>query len=264
MALVTPWLSWLNGALLALQLCVHSAMLEQVELTTRQHTTLLTLAPYSNSVWVVIYLLLVLTAAVDCAFPSLSFFSASPQPTLLRSLFALSCLVSVGWILAFSQGAIHSAVMLLIMLWVALLVIYAHVLLDRRQSEFSYLQLLCSGQLGLNVYFVWICVWLLLAMTALAENANGGALSLCSYQCVVSVLTTAALLALVQEYDVVFGLIGSWALTAMSTDPLIQQQQSFEAQLVASGVRASCLQGAQIVLVFLVLALLRCVALEYA
>lgn len=264
MTLLVPWISWLNGALLALQLCVHSVILEQVELTTRQHATLLTLAPYSSSVWVMIYLLLVLTAAVDCAFPSLSFFSASPQPTMLRSLFALSCVVGVGWILAFALGAVHSAVVLLIMLWVALFVIYAHVLLDRRQSEFSYLQLLCSGQLGMNVYFVWICVWLLLAMTALAEDASGETLSLRSYQCVVSVLTTAALLALVQEYDIVFGLIGFWALTAMATDPLIQQQQGFEAQLVASSVRASCLQGAQIVLVFLALALLRCVALECA
>lgn len=261
---LVAWLSWVNGALLALQLFVHSALLEDIELTTRKHDTLLSLEPSSSSVWIVIYLLLVLTTAVDCAFPTLSFFSAAPQPTLLRCLFALSCVVSVGWILAFSHGAVHSAAVLLIMLWVLLFVIYAHVLLDRRQSEFSSLQLLCSGQLGLNVYFVWICVWLLLAMTALAEDASAGALSLRSYQCLISVLTTAALLALVQEYDVVFGLVGFWALTAMAANPLIQQEEGFEAQLLASSVRASCLQAAQIVFVFLALALLRCVAPDVA
>lgn len=244
-------LNWINAALFAVQLFVNSAMSRNIGPMSRKHETLITPAPYAFAIWGVIYTLLTLSVVVDCACPAWSFFGASAHPTLLRLLFAVSCVLNMAWIALFSHEYIHLSTIVLVALWGVLLMLYMYILVDRRQGNSSWLQYICS-ELGLNLYFAWTCAATLIAITVSLQEIVDGYLSLPAYTAMVSVLTVLTISALVYDTDVVFGLVAIWALVAIAVKSL---ELDVATERVSLSVRACCSQSAAVIAAFVFIAL---------
>lgn len=242
--------AWVNAALFALQLYVNGYSSRQIGPMSRKHETLITPAPYAFSIWGLIYSLLAVAVVVDCACASLSVFE-SPHATLLRALFAVSCLMNMAWIVFFTHEYVNLATATLVVLWAALLALYLHILALRRDQGFSYGRYLCS-ELGITIYFAWTCAALLISICVSLQDFVGGYLSLTAYLSALSLLAVAAISALVYAEDFAFALVTIWALRAIAVKQL---ELAPAVERVSLSVRTSATQSAAIIAAFILVAL---------
>lgn len=244
-------LAWINAALFAIQLVVNKAMAKNFGPKSHKRETLITPAPYAFSIWGLIYALLLAMVVADCASPSWSFFGASADPTLLRLLFAGTCVLNTLWVVIFSHEYIHLSTLVLVALWGLLLTIYLYILDDRHQGDSDWLQYLCS-ELGLIVYFAWTCAATLIMTTISLQEIAGSYLSLAAYTAMVSILTVLSISALVYETDIAFGLVAVWALVGISVK---DHELDFATERVSLSVRACCTQSAVVIAAFILISL---------
>ncbi|RLN67349.1 hypothetical protein BBJ29_003085 [Phytophthora kernoviae] len=165
-------LSWVNLGLYALQIFVNGFSANTIGPMSRRHETLITPAPYAFSIWGFIYTFLALTVITDCFLPSASFFTTSSNPTLLRGLFAVSCLMNMGWIVFFTNEYVNVATLTLVVLWLALFALYVHIVQTRRDSTFELKRYVLS-ELGVTVYFAWTCAATLISFAVTAQSFRG-------------------------------------------------------------------------------------------
>lgn len=244
-------LSWLNAALFATQLYVNSKLSRNIGPMSRKHETLITPAPYAFAIWGLIYTMLSLAVIVDCGCPSLSIYAASSHATLLRAAFAVSCVMNMAWVALFSHEYINVATGVLIVLWMALFTLYAHIVMDRRERGFSYARYVV-GELPIILYFAWTCAATLISLAVTFQDVAQGFLSLPSYLALVAVLTVATLSAVIYEGELAFGLVAIWALVAVSVKELNLEAS---AERTSLSVRACAALSAAIIASFLVVSL---------
>ncbi|CAI5743136.1 unnamed protein product [Hyaloperonospora brassicae] len=250
MATTSP-LAWLNLALYALQLVANRQWARDIGPMSRRYETLLTPAPYAFSVWGFIYTCVAVPVVVDCFWPAASVYANAPNATVLRALFALSCLMNGLWLVLFTNDAVNAATVALLVLWFALFVLYAHVVTERRDAGAD-LWRFVRNELGLTVYFAWTCGATLISFAVTAQDVAGGFLSLTSYVTLLSLLVVAALSAVVYAGDVTFGLVAVWTLVGLAV-----KRTTFEprVELIATNVRACAAQSAALVTAFIVISL---------
>ncbi|TYZ69015.1 hypothetical protein PybrP1_011255 [[Pythium] brassicae (nom. inval.)] len=238
------WLAWANAGLFAAQLYVNGLLSRRIGPMSRQHETLITPAPYAFSIWGVIYTLLALFVVVDCGCPSLSIFAtAVERASLLRAAFALTCTMNVAWVALFSNGYINASTGVLVVLWLALFTLYAHILADRRARGFSLARYLV-GELPIVMYFAWTCAATLISVAVTLQDYAEGFLSLAAYLMLLAVLAVAALSAVVYEGELAFGLVAVWALVAIAVKEL---ELKPDAERTSLSVRASAAFGAAVI-----------------
>lgn len=250
-AMAVAALAWLNAALFAAQLYVNGYSSRNIAPMSRKHETLITPAPYAFSIWGFIYSLLAVAVVVDCACSSLSLFADVPHASLLRALFAVACLMNVAWVVFFTHEWLHAASCSLLVLWLALLALYLHVLAIRRDQGFSFGRYLCS-ELGITVYFAWTCAALLISICVSLQEFAGGYLSLTAYLSALSLLSVAAISALVYAEDFAFAMVAIWALRAIAVKQL---DLTPAVERVSLSVRTSATQSAAIIGAFIIVAL---------
>ncbi|KAG7391525.1 hypothetical protein PHYPSEUDO_004595 [Phytophthora pseudosyringae] len=248
---MTALLSWVNLALYALQLVVNGHSSRSIGPMARRYETLITPAPYAFSIWGFIYAFLAATVVVDCFWPSASFFTSAPNAAVLRTLFAVSCLMNMAWIVFFTNEYVNVATLTLVVLWLALFALYAHVVTERRDAGFDLKRYVLS-ELGLTVYFAWTCGATLISFAVTAQDVAGDYLSLTSYVALLSLLTVATLSAVIYEGDVAFGLVAIWTLVGLAA-----KSTTLEAhvELIAMNIRACATQSAAVVAAFVVISI---------
>ncbi|KAG1689315.1 hypothetical protein DVH05_002383 [Phytophthora capsici] len=243
-------LSWTNLALYVLQLVVNGHSSRSIGPMARRYDTLITPAPYAFSIWGFIYTFLAATVVVDCFWPSLSFFTSAPNANVLRTFFAVSCLMNMAWIVFFTNEYVNVATLTLVILWLSLFALYAHIVTERRDTGFDLKRFVVS-ELGLTVYFAWTCAATLINFAVTAQYIAGDYLSFSSYVALLSVLAVVTLSTVIYEGDVAFGLVVIWALVGLAV-----KNTTLEArvQLIAMNIRACATQSAAIVAAFIVIA----------
>lgn len=244
-------LAWINAALFAVQLVVNKAMSKNFGPKSHKRETLITPAPYAFSIWGVIYMLLMVMVVVDCASPSWSFFGTSADPTLLRLLFACTCVLNTIWVVLFSREYIHLSTFVLVALWSVLLTIYVYALKDRSHGDTDWLHYICSEP-GLIVYFAWTCAATLVMITMSLQEIVEGYLPLAVYTVMISILSVLAIAALVYETDVTLGVVVIWALVGISVR---DQELDITTERVSLSVRACCAQNAIVIAAFVLIGL---------
>lgn len=244
-------LSWVNLALYALQLFVNGFSSRNIGPMSRRYETLITPAPYAFSIWGFIYTFLALTVLADCFWPAASFYTGAANPTLLRSLFAVSCLMNMAWIIFFTNEYVNVATLTLVVLWLALLALYAHIAQTRRDEGFELKRYVLS-ELGVTVYFAWTCAATLISFAVTAQYFSEDYLSLTSYIALLSLLAVATLSAVIYENDVAFGLVAIWALVGLAAKSTVLEAR---VELIALNIRACATQSAAIVAAFIVISI---------
>ncbi|POM66609.1 Hypothetical protein PHPALM_17501 [Phytophthora palmivora] len=244
-------LSKVNLALYVLQLFVNAHSSRSIGPMAHRYETLITPAPYAFSIWAFIYTFLAATVVVDCFWPSVSFYTSAPNASVLRSLFAVSCLMNIAWIVFFTNEFVNVATFTLVVLWFALFALYAHVVTERRDTGFDLKRYVLS-ELGLTVYFAWTCAATLISFAVTAQYVTSDYLSLTSYVALLSLLAVATLSAVIYEGDVAFGLVAIWALVGLATKNTTLEPH---VQLIATNIRACATQSAAIVAAFIVISI---------
>ncbi|GAB9476132.1 hypothetical protein Gpo141_00013203 [Globisporangium polare] len=244
-------LAWVNAALFATQLYVNGAMSRNIGPMSRKHETLITPAPYAFAIWGLIYTLLTISVIVDCGCPSLSIYAASAHATLLRSVFAVSCVMNMAWIVFFSNEYINVATGVLVVLWMALFTLYVHIVSDRREHGFAYSRYIV-GELPIIAYFAWTCAATLISFAVTSQDFAQGFLSLTSYLVLVSILSVATLSAVISEGELAFGCVAIWALVAVSVKELNLEEN---AERTSLSVRACAALSAAIIAAFMVISI---------
>ncbi|OWZ05292.1 hypothetical protein PHMEG_00022645 [Phytophthora megakarya] len=245
------WLPKVNLALYVLQLIVNGHSAHSIGPMAHRYETLITPAPYAFSIWGFIYTFLAGTVVVDCFWPSLSFYTSAPNAAVLRILFAVSCLMNMVWIVFFTNEFVNVATVTLVVLWFALFALYAHIVIERRDSGFDLKRYVLS-ELGVIVYFAWTCAATLISFAVTAQYVANDYLSLTSYVALLSLLGVATLSAVIYEADVAFGLVVIWALVGLATKRTTLEPPT---QLVAMNIRACATQSAAIVAAFIVISI---------
>ncbi|KAE9351894.1 hypothetical protein PF008_g5708 [Phytophthora fragariae] len=244
-------LSWVNLALYALQLFVNGHSSRSIGPMSRRYETLITPAPYAFSIWGFIYMFLAATVVVDCFWPAASFFSSAPNATALRALFAVSCLMNMAWIVFFTNEFVNVATVTLVILWLALFALYAHIVQERRDTGFDLKRYVLS-ELGVTVYFAWTCTATLISFAVSAQYVANDFLSFTSYVALLSLLAVAMLSAVIYEGDVAFGLVAVWALVGLAAKTTTLEPR---VELIAMNIRACATQSAAIVAAFIVISI---------
>uniref|UniRef100_K3X697 Uncharacterized protein n=1 Tax=Globisporangium ultimum (strain ATCC 200006 / CBS 805.95 / DAOM BR144) TaxID=431595 RepID=K3X697_GLOUD len=242
-------LSWVNAALFAAQLYVNGAMSRNIGPMSRKHETFITPAPYAFSIWGLIYTLLTISVIVDCGCPTLSIYAGSAHATLLRAVFAVSCVMNLAWIVLFSSEYINVATAVLVVLWVALFTLYVHIINHRRERGFSYTNYFL-GELPIITYFAWTCAATLISFAVTFQDFAQDYLSLTSYLVLVAILSVATLSAVIFEGELAFGFVAIWALRAISVKELNLEQTVEQTSL---SVRACAALSATIIGAFMVI-----------
>lgn len=242
-------LAWVNAALFAAQLYVNGAMSRDIGPMSHKHETLITPAPYAFSIWGVIYTLLTISVIVDCGCPTLSIYAGSSHPALLRAVFAVSCAMNIAWVVLFSNGYINVATAVLVVLWMALLALYVHIIHVRHERGFSYSKFICE-ELPIVTYFAWTCAATLVGFAVTFQDFAQDYLSLTSYLVLVAILSVAALSAVVYEGELAFGFVAIWALRAIAVNELSLEQPAEQA---SRSVRACAALSAAIIAAFMVI-----------
>ncbi|KAF1795633.1 hypothetical protein GQ600_5702 [Phytophthora cactorum] len=173
---------------------------------SRRYETLLTPAPYAFSIWGFIYTFLAATVVVDCFWPSVS--TSAPNASVLRTLFAVSCLMNMAWIVFFTNEYVNVATVTLVILWLSLFALYAHIVTER-------------ATLASTLSATAIRRWRLLSLT--------------SYVALLSLLAVATLSAVIYEGDVAFGLVVVWALVGLAAKTTTLDAR---VELIAMNIRA--------------------------
>ncbi|EGZ16277.1 hypothetical protein PHYSODRAFT_560777 [Phytophthora sojae] len=244
-------LSWVNLALYALQLLVNGHSSRSIGPMSRRYETLITPAPYAFSIWGFIYTFLAATVVVDCFWPAASFYSSAPNATVLRALFAVACLMNMAWIVFFTNEYVNVATVTLVVLWLALFALYAHVVQERRDAGFELKRYVLS-ELGVTVYFAWTCAATLISFAVTVQYVANDYLSLTAYVSLLSLLAVATLSAVIYEGDVAFGLVAIWALVGLAAKTTTLEPR---VELIAVNIRACAMQSAAIVAAFIVIAI---------
>ncbi|CAH0477853.1 unnamed protein product [Peronospora belbahrii] len=247
--MTVPMLSWVNMVLYFLQLVVNKLSARSIGPISRRYETLITPAPYAFSIWSFIYVFVAVTVVVDCFWPSLSFYSNAPNASVLRSLFAISCLMNMAWIVFFTNEHVNVATVTIVVLWLSLFALYAHVVTDRRDNGFNFKRYICS-ELGIVIYFAWTCVATLISFAVTAQYIANDYLSLTSYVTLLSVLLVATLSAVIYEGDLAFGVVAIWALVGLAAKSTALEPR---VEIVAMNIRACATQSAAVVTAFIVI-----------
>lgn len=248
-------LSWVNLALYVIQLIVNRYASRNIGPMSRRHETLITPAPYAFSIWSLIYALLAATVVVDCIWPSVSFYTNAPNADVLRTLFAVSCLMNMAWLILFSNELVNLATGTIVILWLSLFVLYAHIITERRNAGFNLTTYFLS-ELGVTIYFAWTCAATLISFAVTFQYVAGDYLSLTSYVVLLSVLVVGTLSTVIYEGDIASGLIVIWALVGLAV-----KQTTLEAhvELIAMNIRACATQSAAVVFAFIIISVARTV-----
>lgn len=244
-------LSWVNLALYALQLLVNGHSARSIGPMARRYDTLITPAPYAFSIWGFIYTFLAATVVVDCFWPSASFYSSAPNANVLRTLFAVSCLMNMAWIVFFTNEYVNVATLTLVVLWFSLFALYAHVVTERRDAGFDLKRFVLS-ELGLTVYFAWTCAATLISFAVTAQYFANDYLTLTSYVALLSLLAVATLSAVIYEGDVAFGLVAIWALVGLAAKSTTLEAR---VEIIAMNIRACATQSAATVAAFIIISI---------
>lgn len=243
--------AWVNAALFAAQLYVNGAMSRNIGPMSRKHETLITPAPYAFAIWGFIYTLLTISVIVDCGCPSLSIYAGSTHATLLRSVFAVSCVMNIAWIVFFSNEYINVATGVLVVLWMALFTLYVHIVSNRRERGFAYSRYLV-GELPIIAYFAWTCAATLISFAVTFQDFEQGFLSLTSYLVLISILSVATLSTVIFEGEFAFGCVAVWALVAVSVKELNLEAS---AERTSLSVRACAALSASIIVAFMIISI---------
>lgn len=244
-------LAWVNATLFATQLYVNGSMSRNIGPMSRKHETLITPAPYAFAIWGLIYTLLTISVIVDCGCPTLSIYAGSAHATLLRSVFAVSCVMNMAWIVFFSNEYVNVATGVLVVLWMALFTLYVHIVANRRERGFSYSRYLL-GELPIIAYFAWTCAATLISFAVTFQDFAQGFLSLTSYLVLLSILSVATLCAVIFEGELAFGCVAIWALIAVYVKELNLEG---DAEHTSLSVRACAALSAAIIAGFMVISL---------
>jgi benzodiazapine receptor len=244
-------LSWVNLALYALQIFVNSHSSRSIGPMSRRYETLITPAPYAFSIWGLIYLCLAATVVADCFVPSASFYTGAANATALRTLFAVSCLMNMAWIVFFTNEFVNVATLTLVVLWLSLLALYVHIVTQRADLGFDLKRYLLS-ELGVTLYFAWTCAATLISFAVTAQYFSGDFLSLTSYVALLALLAVATLSAVIYKGDVAFGLVAIWALVGLATKSTTLEAK---VELIAMNFRACATQSAAIVAAFIIISI---------
>ncbi|CAI5702955.1 unnamed protein product [Peronospora effusa] len=249
--MAVPVLSWVNLALYVLQLFVNKLSSRHIGPVSRHHETLITPAPYAFSIWGFIYMFLTATVVVDCFWPSVSFYSNATNANVLRSLFAVSCLMNMAWIVFFSNEYVNVATLTIVVLWLSLFVLYAHIVMERRDTSFDLKRYVLS-ELGIIMYFSWTCAATLISFAVTAQYVVDDYLSFTSYVVLLSVLAVFSLSAVIYENDVAFGLVAIWALIGLAAKSTTLEQR---VEIIAMNIRACATQSAAVIAAFIVISI---------
>ncbi|CAI5709696.1 unnamed protein product [Peronospora destructor] len=249
--MAVPVLSWVNLALYVLQLFVNKLSSRNIAPVSRQHETLITPAPYAFSIWSLIYMFLAATVVVDCFWPSVSFYSNASNANILRSLFAVSCLMNMAWIVFFTNEYVNVATLTIIVLWLSLFALYAHIVIERRNTSFDFKRYVLS-ELGIIMYFAWTCATILISFAVTAQYVAKDYLSFTSYVVLLSVLVVFSLSAVIYEKDVAFGLVAIWALIGIAAKSTMLEQRI---EIIAMNIRACATQSAAVIAAFIVISI---------
>ncbi|CAI5737807.1 unnamed protein product [Peronospora destructor] len=244
-------LSWVNLVLYVLQLFVNKFSSRNIGPVSRRHETLITPAPYAFSIWGLIYMFLAATVVVDCFWPSVSFYSNASNANILRSLFAVSCLMNVAWIAFFTNEYVNVATLTLVVLWLSLFALYAHIVVERRDTSFDFKRYVLS-ELGIIMYFAWTCATTLISFAVTAQYVANDYLSFTSYMLLLSVLAVLSLSAVIYERDVAFGLVVIWALIGIAAKSTMLEQR---VEIIAMNIRACATQSAAVIAAFIVISI---------
>lgn len=246
-------LSSVNLVLFVIQLFVNGLFSRNIGPMSRHYETLITPAPFAFRIWGLIYAFLAASVAVDCFWPSISFYESASNAKMLRALFAVACLMNMAWIVLFTNEYVNVATVTLMILWLSLFVLYSQIIADRRCIGFDLKKFVLS-ELGLTIYFAWTCAAMLISLAVTAQYVAGGYLSLTFYVALLSLLAVGALFAVIYEGDLAFGLVVIWALVGLAL-----KNATFKAHVnvIALSIRACASQSAAVVATFIVISVLR-------
>lgn len=230
--------AWLNAALFAIQLALNRLFGSRIGVTSHRHDTLLTPSSFAFSIWGLIYSMMTLTVIMDCLFPSLSFYSTSPYPRILRSLFAITCVANSLWLLVFTNDYVHTATVVLIVLWSCLLILYGHIMLQWKRGFFTWNRYIGS-ELSIVLYFAWTSAAVLISIAVSMQEIKGTYLSLELYIVMLSILVFSGAYTYSQLQDTAFTLVVVWALAGLALRSDIDELDGRKGY----GVRACAKQG---------------------
>lgn len=198
------------------------------------YPTLFTPAPYTFSVWGVIYLLL--AGFVVCQ--ALPRYSDNPRLAVARPLFVLSCLLNAAWLVSWHALAITVSEVLMLALLVTLIVLYLRVNAWRAPAsggERWYLDL------PFAVYLGWISV-ATIANTAIflvSLGVDGGSSAPLLTIVMVAAAALLGLLASATRRDWGYTLVIAWALGGVAAARSSEAADSagiVTAALIAAGL----------------------------
>ncbi|CEG37132.1 uncharacterized protein PHALS_04584 [Plasmopara halstedii] len=250
---MTALLSWVNLVLYVIQLIVNGNAARYIGPMSRRYETLITPAPYAFSIWSFIYPLLAITVVVDCFWPSFSFYQSAPNANVMRALFAVSCLMNMGYLLFFTSEYVNFATVTIVILWSSLFVLYLHITAERRDADFNAKRYVLS-ELGIIVYFAWTSAAMVISFAVTFQYVAGDYLSLTTYLALLSLLSIGALYTVIFEGDIAFGLVAIWAFIGLAVK---KTSLAEHIELIAMNVHACALQSAAILVAFIVISFAR-------
>jgi len=178
---------------------------------SRRYPTLFTPAPFTFAVWGVIYLLL----GAFAVYQALPAQRGDPRLARVRPLFVLSCLLNVGWLVAWHADRI--AVSEVVMLALLGTLVAVGVRLDARRAPASRTQRWLVDA-PFSVYLGWISV-ATIANTAIflvSQGVDGGRYAVAVTVAVVAAAGALGLAATLTRRDAAYALVVGWGLVGVA------------------------------------------------
>ena len=177
------------------------------------------------SIWGVIYLLLALFC-VYSLLPSVRRNAARGAfIERIGFLFAISCVLNVGWIIAWHYEFVAISVVIMLALLLTLIAIYLRLNIGSSSAPSGERYLV---HVPFSVYLGWISVATIANITALLVSLNWDGFGLSEQVWTVTVIIVAivlALIMLVQRRDIFYALVVDWALLGMLLKRLADDSQ---------------------------------------
>lgn len=175
------------------------------------YPSLFTPAPFTFGVWGVIYLAL----AGFVIFQATRAGRTEPKLDALRPLFVLSCLLNVGWLLAWHGMQIPISEVVMVALLLTLIAIYraAGAWLGQQPRAFTWLV-----HVPFSLYLGWICVATIAntSIFLLDIGFDGGSAAVALTVAVIAVAAVLGIVGVARRRDAAFALVIAWGLTGVA------------------------------------------------
>ncbi|GLE01273.1 hypothetical protein PINS_up010103 [Pythium insidiosum] len=251
-------LAFLNAALLLVQAGVNIAYAKYFVILAREYETLISPSNFAFMIWVLIYALEVVLVLTDLLYPESSFYADATQPTQLRGVFALTCVLNTAWLILYVKRHVMAATVMIFLLWLALLVLYVYSVNDRNsRASFDWKLYVCN-ELPIAMYFGWVTALAFVHLAIALQDSRHGFLTVSTYVTHLTIVAVLALLAILYAQDSIFGLVAIWYFISVSTKhvQLPADVQAADMSVRACAGEAAGIIGSLLVVSFLAMFLL--------